>query len=104
MAKTVLITGASGFIATHTIDAFLRKGYNVRGTVRSEKSGSSVLKTHSKYPGQLSLAIVPDIAAPNAFDEAVKGVDGVSDTAYGAGPSTNANGHCRSSTKHRRLS
>ncbi|CAG9992129.1 unnamed protein product [Clonostachys byssicola] len=77
MAKTVLITGASGFIATHTIDAFLRKGYNVRGTVRSEKSGSDVLKTHSKYPGQLSLAIVPDIAAPNAFDEAVKGVDGI---------------------------
>lgn len=83
MVKTVLITGASGYIATHTIDSFLRQGYNVRGTVRSQKSASEVLKTHAKYPGQLTTVIVPDIAAPNAFDEAVKGVDGVSQTLPG---------------------
>lgn len=77
MAQTVLITGASGFIAAHVVEAFLRKGYNVRGTVRSEKTASEVLKTHAKYSEQISVAIVPDIAAPNAFDEAVKGVDGV---------------------------
>lgn len=77
MAKTVLVTGASGFIATHTIDALLRKGYNVRGTVRSERSAADVRKTHAKYADQLTLAIVPDISAPNTFDEAVKGVDGV---------------------------
>ncbi|VUC27277.1 unnamed protein product [Clonostachys rosea] len=77
MAKTVLVTGASGYIATHTIDSFLRQGYNVRGTVRSQKSASEVLKTHAKYPGQLTTVIVPDIAEPNAFDEAVKGVDGI---------------------------
>jgi uncharacterized protein YbjT (DUF2867 family) len=83
MAKTVLITGASGYIATHTIDSFLRQGYNVRGTVRSQKSASEVLKTHAKYPGQLTTVIVPDIAAPNAFDEAVRGIDGVSHTVPG---------------------
>lgn len=78
MAPTVLVTGASGFIATHVVNAFLRKGYNVRGTVRSEKSAAEVRQTHADYTGQLSLSIVPDIAAPHAFDEAVKGVDGVS--------------------------
>ncbi|EHK49473.1 uncharacterized protein TrAtP1_010700 [Trichoderma atroviride] len=81
MAQTVLITGASGFIAAHVVEAFLRKGYNVRGTVRSEKAAAEVLKMHAKYSGQISVAIVPDIAAPNAFDEAVKGVDGVIHTA-----------------------
>jgi uncharacterized protein YbjT (DUF2867 family) len=79
MAQTVLITGASGFIAAHVVEAFLKKGYNVRGTVRSEKTAAEVLKTHAKYSEQLSVAIVPDIATPHAFDEAVKGVDGVSE-------------------------
>lgn len=79
MTQTVLVTGASGFIAAHVVEAFLRKGYNVRGTVRSDKTAAEVLKTHAKYSEQVSVAIVPDIAAPNAFDEAVKGVDGVSE-------------------------
>lgn len=34
-ATTVLVTGASGFIAQHTIAALLRAGYGVRGTLRS---------------------------------------------------------------------
>ncbi len=78
MVQTVLVTGVSGFIAAHVVDALLRKGYNVRGTVRSEQSASGVLQTHSKYPGQVSISIVPDITAPNAFGEAVQDVDGVS--------------------------
>lgn len=78
MAKTVLITGASGFIAAHTVNAFLRQGYHVRGAVRSERSAAEVKATHKEYATQLSLVIVPDITAPNAFDDAVKGVDGVS--------------------------
>lgn len=78
MAQTVLITGASGFIAAHVVEAFLRNGYNVRGTVRSDKTAAEVPNTRSKYSQQLSISIVPDIAAANAFDEAVKGVDGAS--------------------------
>ena len=78
MAPTVLVTGASGFIATHVLAAFLRKGYNVRGTVRSEQSAAEVRQTHAEYTGQLSFSIVPDIAASRASDEAIKGVDGVS--------------------------
>ena len=33
--STVLVTGASGFIAIHTIIQLLEKGYRVRGTLRS---------------------------------------------------------------------
>lgn len=77
-AQTVLVTGASGYIAAHVVEAFLKRGYNVRGTVRSEKTAEEVRKTHSKYAEQLSIAIVPDMAAASAFDEVVKGVDGVS--------------------------
>ena len=35
MGKTVLLTGAGGFIARHTVLAFLRAGYDVRGTIRN---------------------------------------------------------------------
>lgn len=74
--ETILVTGASGFMAAHILNEFLGHGYKVRGTVRSEASADKVRKTHGKYGDKLSFAIVKDVAAPGAFDEAVKGVDG----------------------------
>lgn len=79
--QTILVTGASGFVAAHVLTAFLSAGYKVRGTVRSESTAEKVRKTHSEWSSQLSFAIVPDIRDPSAFDEAVKGVDGVIHTA-----------------------
>jgi nucleoside-diphosphate-sugar epimerase len=79
--KTVLITGGHGFVAAHVLQAFLSRGYNVRATVRNQKSVESVKKTFSQYSDQLSFAIVEDIIIPGVFDEAVKGVDGVIHTA-----------------------
>jgi len=75
--KTVLITGGSGFVAAHVLNAFLSRGYNVRTTVRNDSSAEKVKKSHSKYLDQLSFAIVKDVALPGGHDEAVKGVDGV---------------------------
>ncbi|KAL2850622.1 hypothetical protein BJY01DRAFT_261408 [Aspergillus pseudoustus] len=77
----ILITGASGFLATHVVDAFLQAGYAVRGTVRSQETADKVRLTFSNFADKLSFAIVSDIAQPNAFDEAVKGVGGVIHTA-----------------------
>ncbi|KAI9733985.1 MAG: hypothetical protein M1834_002642 [Cirrosporium novae-zelandiae] len=79
--QLILITGASGFVAAHVLNEFLSAGYKVRGTVRSENSANQVRQSHAKYADRLSFAIVPDILAPSAFDEAVKGVDGVIHTA-----------------------
>jgi nucleoside-diphosphate-sugar epimerase len=81
MPAVVLVTGASGFIATNIISAFLSAGYHVRGTVRSESKAQSIAAIFPQYKPQLSFVIVPDISAPGAFDEAVKGVDGVIHTA-----------------------
>jgi nucleoside-diphosphate-sugar epimerase len=81
MSGTVLVTGASGFVATHVISAFLSAGYHVRGTVRSESKAESTAAVFPSFKSQLSFVVVPDIAAPGAFDEPVKGVDGVIHTA-----------------------
>ncbi|KAK9364860.1 hypothetical protein V1509DRAFT_634943 [Lipomyces kononenkoae] len=75
-----LLTGASGFIAGHVLKMLLDKGYTVKATVRSQ-SKADYLKSLYPSDAKLSFAIVEDIAAPKAFDEAVKGVDVIVHTA-----------------------
>jgi nucleoside-diphosphate-sugar epimerase len=75
--QTILVTGASGFVAAHVIKTFLQAGYKVRGTVRSEDTANKVRDKFAQYSNQLSFVIVKDMVAEGAFDEAVKGVHGV---------------------------
>lgn len=75
--QLILITGASGFVASTVIGIFLERGYKVRGTVRSQETAEKVAQLHAGFKNQLSFAVVKDIAADGAFDEAVKEVDGV---------------------------
>ena len=80
--KKVLITGASGFVAAWVVREFLEHGYHVIGTVRSQDKAEAVRKQHpEQYADKLDFRIVGDIAEPDAFDEAVKDVDGVIHTA-----------------------
>jgi nucleoside-diphosphate-sugar epimerase len=71
----VLISGVNGYIASRTAETFLKAGYSVRGTIRSSKSGKSLLDVLSKYTstGQFEVVEVPDITVDGAFDQAVKG-------------------------------
>ncbi|KAL2195206.1 hypothetical protein P885DRAFT_79648 [Corynascus similis CBS 632.67] len=73
----VLVTGANGYLASRTVEALLKAGYSVRGTVRSLKSATRVKEALSEYADKLEFVEVPDIAVSGAFDEVVKGVDAV---------------------------
>jgi nucleoside-diphosphate-sugar epimerase len=55
----VLLTGASGFIAAHCLDAFLKKGHFVRFTVRTQEKANQILKANEQYASQLEAALVP---------------------------------------------
>lgn len=80
-ASPVLVTGASGFIASHLIARLLEKGYRVRGTVRSLKKKESY-EHLLRLPGAERLELVEaDLLAPGAFDAAVRGVEQVMHTA-----------------------
>lgn len=71
----ILVTGASGYIASWIVKYLLEQGYKVRGTVRSEKAFAKVSHLKDlmeKYPGQLSL-FEADLLAEGSFDEAAKG-------------------------------
>ena len=75
----ILITGVTGFIASHTADQALQAGYLVRGTARSQEKAQWLSDLFDKKygKGKFSVAVVPDMVAENAFDEAVKDVDGI---------------------------
>ncbi|KDN49976.1 hypothetical protein RSAG8_01312, partial [Rhizoctonia solani AG-8 WAC10335] len=78
---TVLVTGASGFIAVWVVKTFLEAGYSVRGTVRSASKGDYLVNLFKSYGDKFQYVIVEDIVKEGAFDEAVKGVDAVAHTA-----------------------
>lgn len=68
----VLLTGASGFVATHVLDNLLQRGHSVVATVRSQEKAASVRGTFPTYgKDKLDFAIVENIAQDGAFDDVV---------------------------------
>ncbi len=69
---TVLVTGASGFIAKHIVRELLEQGYSVRGTVRSDKRAGEL---EALFPDANLEIVRLDLMADNGWDDAVAGVD-----------------------------
>lgn len=68
-ATTVFISGATGFIAQHTIKLLIEKGYVVVGSVRTAAKGEALKKNFG--PG-FSYEIVEDLETVGAFDKALQ--------------------------------
>lgn len=65
MTRT-LLTGGSGFIASHILDALLKRGHSVVTTVRSQEKAEQIKTSHPGVSKEnLDFAIVPDVAAPD---------------------------------------
>ncbi|KAJ7081392.1 NAD-P-binding protein [Mycena belliarum] len=73
--KVVLITGITGFIATHTALAFLDAGYTVKGTARTAVKAEDWIARFPAHKARFHYAVIPDMVVAGAFDEAVKGCD-----------------------------
>jgi len=59
--RTVLVSGANGYIAIWVVRTLLEHGYRVRGAVRSEEKGAHLKKIFSAYNHKFELVVVPDI-------------------------------------------
>lgn len=72
----VLVTGATGFIASHTILALVNKGYQVRGTARSASKAEKLNATLSAYAGKpVEVELVSaDLTSDDGWDAAMDGV------------------------------
>lgn len=82
MASTVLVTGATGFIASQLIARLLSGGYHVRGTVRSLKKSGDVDHLRQLPGARQGLDLVEsDLMMPGSFDAAAVGCEVVMHTA-----------------------
>ncbi|KAH9057432.1 hypothetical protein EDB87DRAFT_1823648 [Lactarius vividus] len=77
----VLVTGVNGYLAVWIAKKYLEAGYFVRGTVRSLSKSGFLKEQFAEYGERLELVVVEDITKDSAFDEAVKGVDAIANTA-----------------------
>lgn len=71
MSSTVIVSGATGFIAQHVVKLLLSKNYKVIGTVRSTTKGNDLLKLFNNSEN-LNYEIVEDVGKEGAFDEILK--------------------------------
>lgn len=76
-SSPILVTGASGFVAIHTIVQLLEQGYKVRGTLRTLSREAEVRETISKYvQANDRFEILPaDLEQDSGWDEAMKDVE-----------------------------
>lgn len=79
----VVVTGASGFIAKYVIAELLRRGFAVRGTLRSLDKADSVRNAVARAgadPGKLTFAVA-DLLHDGGWAEAISGAPFVVHTA-----------------------
>ena len=77
MSQTVLVTGATGFIAKHCIKFLLEAGYQVRGTMRSSASEPGLRQLFSGlgFPAARLSFFVADLTQDEGWAAAVAGCD-----------------------------
>ncbi len=78
VARTVVVTGISGFIARHVALALLQAGYAVRGTVRSSGKADAVRATLARHAdvSRLDFAVA-ELGSDEGWAAAVDGAWGI---------------------------
>ncbi len=75
-SSTILVTGASGFVAIHTMIQLLEKGYSVRGTLRSLSREGEVRSTIEKYINTSKLELIAaDLDSDTNWEKAMQGCE-----------------------------
>ena len=79
----VLVTGVNGFLGSHVANELLGLGYKVRGTVRSTDKAAGVMQAMTeRHPSApFEAVVIPDQYDRAAWDELLKGVDGIAHVA-----------------------
>lgn len=75
-SKTVLVTGAGGFIGSHLVERLVAEGATVRAFVRYTSRGDRILLRQLPEEAHASIDVVAgDLRDPQAVQQAVAGVD-----------------------------
>ena len=78
-SKPILVTGASGFVALHTIIQLLQQGYKVRATLRTLSREIEIRETIAKHVeiGEKLEIVTADLMQDAGWDKAVQGCESV---------------------------
>jgi nucleoside-diphosphate-sugar epimerase len=74
---TVLVTGANGFIGSTIVDILLSEGYNVRGTVRTQRPWLQELFDERHGSGRFESVVVSDLSVHEKVKNVLEGAQGV---------------------------
>ncbi|KAI1260391.1 ketoreductase [Xylariaceae sp. FL1019] len=74
LKERILLTGGTGFIASHVLDALLEAGFFVVVTARSEEKGKAVVNSVRPHHN-VAFVVVEDIAVEGAFDDVFKSAE-----------------------------
>jgi len=76
-SKPVLVTGASGFLAIHTLIQLLQQGYKVRGTLRTMTRENEVRETLRKYINADTMLefVGADLSSDAGWEQVVSGCE-----------------------------
>ena len=70
----ILVTGANGFMGLHTVLHFLKRGYNLCATVRTQEQGEKVRQTLAKHVELHKLEFIhADLMKDEGWDQAAAG-------------------------------
>eukprot|EP01117_Protostelium_nocturnum_P015540 TRINITY_DN6043_c0_g1_i1.p1 TRINITY_DN6043_c0_g1~~TRINITY_DN6043_c0_g1_i1.p1 ORF type:complete len:336 (+),score=110.06 TRINITY_DN6043_c0_g1_i1:48-1055(+) len=75
--STILVTGVTGYIGSWVAKKLLERGYRVRGTFRDDLKAKEISETFSQHGDKLELVQLKDMEVESAFDQVVKGVEGI---------------------------
>lgn len=76
----ILVTGGTGWVGSHIVDKALEHGLKVRLAIRDEGKAEKLIKGLKEKYGEsahLETVTVKDFDSETAYDEAVKGVQGI---------------------------
>ncbi|PYH98416.1 NAD(P)-binding protein [Aspergillus ellipticus CBS 707.79] len=87
LGKQVLLTGGTGFIASHILTELLDAGYQVVVTVRTEAKGRQLLESLSETgDSDVSYVVVEEIAKEGAYEEALQSISALDLVVHTASP------------------
>ena len=78
MPNTILVTGATGYIARHILAGLLQRGHNVVGSARSEERDTEIRSALSSvldgedWQGRYR-TVALDLASDEGWDQAMEG-------------------------------
>ncbi|KAK2057333.1 NAD dependent epimerase/dehydratase [Colletotrichum caudatum] len=71
----IFITGATGFIGSHVVSQALEADYRVRLSVRKGSQISRLKEVFANHTAKLDFVVIPDLAKPGAFKQALRDTD-----------------------------